>query len=459
MTQKQKGYVGLGVMVVLAGVTVFGSTPLYNAIDAMAAKSISYTPGSYTGSADGFGGKVTATITVSENGIEAVELKGSDETPELGGAALEKLAPKFLEAKSSQVDAVSGCTITSNAAMDAMQNAIDQATGKIDVVPVPETEAPKETEAETEAETAKAEETRTFAAGTYTGSARGFGGEVSATVVITDSGIESVELVGNDETEELGGAALKKLSKKFVEAQTSTVDAVSGCTITSDAAMAAVEQALAAAAGGEVTEATEAAEAAGEAVSYAPGTYTGSAKGFGGEVSATVVVTDAGIESVELVGNDETEELGGAALKKLSKKFVEAQSSKVDAVSGCTITSDAAMAAVAQALEGAVSNEAASVDSDAALTEAGSYKAGTYTGTAKGFGGEVAATVVVTDAGIESVELVGNDETEELGGAALKKLSKKFVEAQSSEVDAVSGCTITSDAAIAAVKQALDQAK
>ncbi len=453
MTQKQKGYAGLGAMVVLAGVTIFGSTPLYNAIETMAAKSISYTPGSYTGSADGFGGKVTATVTVSDKGIDAIVLAGNDETPELGGVALEKLTPLFVEAQSSQVDAISGCTITSNAAMNAVQNALDQASGKIDVVLVEETEAPKETEAETEKETEapKAEETRTFQAGTYTGTAKGYGGDVTATVVITDGKIESVELVGNDETEELGGAALKKLSKKFVEAQTSTVDAISGCTITSDAAVAAVEQALEQAAGG----AAEAGSDSVQAVSYVAGTYTGTAKGFGGDVNATVVITDSGIESVELVGNDETEELGGVALEKLSKKFVEAQSAEVDAISGCTITSDAAKAAVSQALEQAVSDAPAAE----AAAEGGSYKAGTYTGTAKGFGGEVSATVVVTDSGIETVELVGNDETEELGGVALEKLSKKFVEAQSPEVDAISGCTITSDAAIEAVKQALDQAK
>lgn len=455
MTQKQKGYVGLGVMVVLAGVTVFASTPIYDAIDTMAAKSISYTPGSYTGSAEGFGGKVTATVTVSDKGIDSVVLAGNDETPELGGVALEKLTPLFVEAQSSQVDAISGSTITSVAAMGAVQNALDQASGKIDVVPVEETEAPKETEAETEAETtAKVEETRSFQAGTYTGTAKGYGGDVTATVVITESGIESVELVGNDETEELGGVALEKLSKKFVEAQTSTVDAVSGCTVTSNAAMEAVEQALAQAASGEAAPAG--AEAA-EPVSYAPGTYTGSAEGYAGEVSATVVVGDAGIESVELVGNEETEELGGAALKKLSKKMVEAQSPKVDAVTGSTVTSDAAIAAVSQALEQAITDTAEPEAVEVA--EGGSFKAGTYTGTAQGYGGKVTATVVITDSGIESVELVGSDETEALGGVALEKLSKKFVEAQSSEVDAISGSTITSDAAIEAVKQALDQAK
>ncbi|MFR2848113.1 MAG: FMN-binding protein [Hungatella hathewayi] len=348
MTQKQKGYVGLGVMVVLAGATVFLSNPLYNAIDTMAAKSISYTPGSYMGSADGFGGKVTATVTISENGIDAIVLAGNDETPELGGAALEKLAPKFMEAQSSQVDAVSGCTITSNAAMEAVQNALDQASERLTWFRWrrQKLQRPRKLRRRKRPRHQGRGDQNLPGRHLY-GTAKGFGGDVTATVVITDSGIESVELVGNDETEELGGAALKKLSKKFVEAQTSTVDAVSGCTITSDAAMAAVEQALEQAAGG----AADAGSTAVEAVSYAAGTYTGTAKGFGGDVNATVVITDSGIESVELVGNDETEELGGAALKKLSKKFVEAQSSKVDAVSGCTITSDAAMEAVKQALD------------------------------------------------------------------------------------------------------------
>lgn len=127
MTQKQKGYVGLGAMVVLAGVTIFGSTPLYNMIDTVAANSVSYAPGTYTGSAQGFGGEITVTVTIAENGIETVELVGDDETPELGGEALKKLSKKITEAQSVQVDAVSGCTITSDAAIEAVNQALGQA--------------------------------------------------------------------------------------------------------------------------------------------------------------------------------------------------------------------------------------------------------------------------------------------------------------------------------------------
>ena len=146
MTQKEKGYVGLGAMLVLAAGTVLGSNSLYKAIDTLATGKVSYEAGTYIGSAQGFGGTVTATVTVSDSRIELVELKGDGETPELGGAALDKLGPAFVEAGTSKVDGVAGCTISSNAAMEAVQQALDQASGKIDVIPAPAQEEKTEKE-------------------------------------------------------------------------------------------------------------------------------------------------------------------------------------------------------------------------------------------------------------------------------------------------------------------------
>lgn len=127
MTQKEKGYVGLGAMLVLAAGTVFGSEPLYKAIDVMSTEKVDYTPGTYVGSAQGFGGEVVATVTVGSAGVESVDLTGAGETPAIGGAALEQLGAAFVEANSSKVDAVAGATISSNAAMEAVQQALDQA--------------------------------------------------------------------------------------------------------------------------------------------------------------------------------------------------------------------------------------------------------------------------------------------------------------------------------------------
>ena len=147
MTQQPKGYVGLGVMLALGVGTVFGSDSLYKAIDVMSREKVDYTPGTYVGSAQGFGGEVVATVTVGAAGIESVDLAGAGETPGIGAAALEQLPAAFVESNSSVVDAVAGATISSQAAMDAVQQALDQASGKIDVI---EREAAPE--AETEAE-------------------------------------------------------------------------------------------------------------------------------------------------------------------------------------------------------------------------------------------------------------------------------------------------------------------
>ena len=61
-----------------------------------------YTPGTYTGEAQGFGGKVSVTITVDKNKITDVKVAGDDETPTVGGAALEKLAAAIKEKQGAE---------------------------------------------------------------------------------------------------------------------------------------------------------------------------------------------------------------------------------------------------------------------------------------------------------------------------------------------------------------------
>ena len=67
--------------------------------------SAQMTPGTYTASAMGYGGQVTATVTVDDSGITAVEISGEQETPAIGGAALEQLAANAL-AQGAEMDGV-----------------------------------------------------------------------------------------------------------------------------------------------------------------------------------------------------------------------------------------------------------------------------------------------------------------------------------------------------------------
>ena len=98
----------------------------------------------------------------------------------------------------------------------------------------------------TAAETTETETTvaNGFVPGTYEGKAQGFGGEVIAKVTLSETGIESVELTGDSETPTIGGPALEKLQEEVVKKQTTNIDGVTGATVTSTAALGAINAAL-----------------------------------------------------------------------------------------------------------------------------------------------------------------------------------------------------------------------
>lgn len=91
-----------------------------------------------TGKGQGFGGTITAHVTTSEGTITQVVLEAPDETPGIGGAALEELAQQFAAAGTPDIDGVSGATVTSKGAVAAVLNALDPEANPY--------EEPKETE-------------------------------------------------------------------------------------------------------------------------------------------------------------------------------------------------------------------------------------------------------------------------------------------------------------------------
>ena len=191
---------------------------------------------------------------------------------------------------------------------------------------------------------------------------------------------------------------------------------------------------------------------------YGVGTYTSTAKGFAGDVTVTITITEGDvIADVKAEGANETPALGGAALEKLAAKVKETQSVEVDAMSGATFTSNAFITAAADCLAQA---EAAAGSGAAGEGEAtGAYKPGTYTASSKGFAGDVVATITIgEDGAIAEVKFEGAGETPALGGVAMEKLAVKIKDAQSAEVDAMTGATFTSKAAIAAAADCLAQA-
>lgn len=83
-----------------------------------------------------------------------------------------------------------------------------------------------------------------FVSGTYCGSSVGFGGEIDIRVTVSDNRIESIVVDKATETEGVGSIAVKQLPGRIVDAQSLSVDVISGCTISSKAIVEAVEKAL-----------------------------------------------------------------------------------------------------------------------------------------------------------------------------------------------------------------------
>lgn len=77
-----------------------------------------------TGTAKGFGGDVTVTVTVNGKDITKVEAVGESETQGIGSNAIEQLPALIEKADSTEVDGITGATVTSNAVKEAVNNAL-----------------------------------------------------------------------------------------------------------------------------------------------------------------------------------------------------------------------------------------------------------------------------------------------------------------------------------------------
>ncbi len=118
---------GLGIMAIAAVAVIAISDPAYHAIQRskLEAAAGGQEITTVTGEAEGYGGTVTAEVTLAGDQIIALSLTGDKETPEIGGAALKELEAAIVEKQGLEgVDAVSGATWTSNGVFAAVNSAM-----------------------------------------------------------------------------------------------------------------------------------------------------------------------------------------------------------------------------------------------------------------------------------------------------------------------------------------------
>lgn len=127
----RKGFLKVAAAAAMSGVTASALAACNTGSSSSTAASTGeaiYTPGTYTGTATGIG-EVKVTMTFSETAITDVVIDASNETESIGGVAAPTLKDALMAAQSTEIDNISGATITTNAVKKAAASCIEQAMG------------------------------------------------------------------------------------------------------------------------------------------------------------------------------------------------------------------------------------------------------------------------------------------------------------------------------------------
>ncbi len=199
-----------------------------------------------------------------------------------------------------------------------------------------------------------------------------------------------------------------------------------------------------------------------------PGAYTTTVKGHNGDVTVVTTVDKSRVKKIEVISHQESPSVGDVAMQKVVDSIIANQGFDVDIISGATYSSVAVLEAVSTAAKEAgadveiITMEAVgakSGGSEGLTTPKAPFTPGSYTASSKGYGGEITVTVELDAEKIVAVKADGPNETQGIGSNAIAQLPDKIVEANSVEIDGVSGATMSSNAIKSAVVAAMEQAK
>lgn len=346
--------------------------------------------GTYKGSANGYGGKVTVNVTVSKKTMTAIDVASAPGETDSFFQRAKGVIDEMLTAQSTDVDVVSGATYSSNGIIGAVKNALFG------------TESNNATAAAANAGNAggsapsvsKVSESGTWKDGTYTGSGKGFGGTISVKVTVEDGKISAIDVTSaSGETASYFSKA-KGIIPKMISGQTTNVDAASGATYSSNGIITAVRNALSKAETGKSSTKKKKKKnkknkkknsgsnnnnIAAPAEGYEDGTYTGSAACSGEQfkeysVTANVTIKNGKISAVEISstakGTNLKQFMSRDEVKNLPSLIVSKNgTSGVDAVSGATYSSHAIFNAVNDALSKAKKNSSSTEKKEETTTE------------------------------------------------------------------------------------------
>lgn len=360
----------------------------------------SYKDGTYTGSAQGFGGPIEVQVTVTGGKISAVSILSASGETEPYFSQARSVINTIISTGSPNVDAVSGATYSSNGILNAVKRALGNAGGAattLDIVELTpaavDTTPPVLAPVTIDPSSITAKPANALKDGTYTGSAYGFGGNITVRVTIAGGKITGINVLSaSGETGSFFNRA-QSMIPGILASQTADVDSVSGATYSSNGIKNAVRAALAKAVSNQV-----------------PGNSNTSDSSTGGNGQNTLKPVTPGSD------NDSQEIMNNPDLQKKDPDKISKKPEK-------------------------------------------DLKDGIYKGTGEGFGGDIELEITVKEGKIVQIEIISaEDETPTYFNKA-KAILSDILDHQSNEVDTVSGATYSSEGILEALSEAMNEAE
>ncbi|KXB43633.1 hypothetical protein HMPREF3188_01415 [Tissierellia bacterium KA00581] len=345
--------------------------------------------GEYEGTARGYISYITVRVTIKDGKIADIKVIQEDETPEYFNEAV-KVLNSIISANSTDVDSISGATVSSDALKEAVEDALQKAGKKTSSIH--KSTRSSRTNGSFSPSLARSGGLSSLGStfvripvggrlkdGTYQGSAPGYRGNIRVSVTVSDGKIAKVDILGYDDDDAYFSSAVGVINQMI--GQTSgNVDSVSGATYSSVGIMNAVNNALNKAIEGapidnkpypqekqkqQENPQQEKPNSKPEQPKPVPkpenpksgklkdGTYQGSAKGYRGNITVSVKISNGKISSVYVTKNEEDTAYLNSALGVINK-MIGKSSGTVDSVSGATYSSVGIMNAVNNAINKAI---------------------------------------------------------------------------------------------------------
>ena len=192
--------------------------------------------GIYTGTGEGYRGKVTVTVKVADGKITELVLDDYADDKSYMERAENRIFQEMISRQNTDVDTVSGATYSSNGLIEAVNKALgnDEGEGK----------KPEQEESEDKQSFIEAGRFQNLTDGIYTGSADAFRGDVEVQVTVEKQKVTDISILSYCDTEEYFFKAAPAVIEQMKAEQSLNVDAVSGATYSSNGVIHAVANAL-----------------------------------------------------------------------------------------------------------------------------------------------------------------------------------------------------------------------